>query len=332
MQNELPGICFAGCGHIAALHAKNIRKAFKNIDLFFTDTNNKNAIELKTKFGGKKTFPQIEYALDSPDVDIVFITTPHAFHAEIAVAAARAGKDIILEKPIARKMSEVRNIQEAVRKYNVRCTVAENYLYKPFIPKIKNSINQGLIGSPLFIEVNKYNKDNIKGWRADPDMMGGGALLEGGVHWVNLLVTLAGSTPVSAMAYKPKIEYQTNVPFEDSLTVMVNFENGMVGKLFHSWHIKNRFKGVGLSKIFGTDGVITFESNGLFTSVYGTKKKKFFTKLSDFLGYKAMIKSFIDDYVENKPWNPSLDQIVTEFKVVEAAYKSLKTGVPEIID
>ncbi len=113
--------------------------------------------------------------------------------------------------------------------------------------------------------------------------------------------------------------------------VVVEFKNGVVGKLLHSWHIKNRFKGMGLSKIFGTDGVITFESNGLFTSIYGKKKRKFLTKFSDFLGFKAMSRSFIEDYMNNRPWNPSLEQIITEFKIIQGAYKSLKTGIPEKI-
>ena len=94
-------------------------------------------------------------------------------------------------------MREVKKIQDAVKKYRVRCTVAENYLYKAFVSGIKDSIQKGLIGKPMFLEVNKYNRDEIKGWRSDPELMGGGALLEGGVHWVNLLVTLADSKPVS---------------------------------------------------------------------------------------------------------------------------------------
>lgn len=326
MSTNLPGICFVGCGKIAESHAKNLRKLYGNIPLFFQDSDISRALALKTQFRGEKAFPELEHALDSDKVHIVFITTPHAYHADIACAAAKKRKDIILEKPIARNLNEIKKITEAVEKFKVRCTVAENYMFKSFVHKITGSVQNGHIGKPLFLEINKSNRDNITGWRANLNLMGGGALLEGGVHWINLLVSLAESDPVSVIAVKPEVEYETNVPFEDTLTLLVKFKNGVTGKLFHSWRIPNRFKGVGLSKFYGSEGVITFESNGLFSSVYGRKKKTYFADFTDFLGYKKMLKSFIDDYVNGKPWNPTLDRIVMEFRIVDAAYRSLKSG------
>ncbi len=325
MATRLPGICFVGCGNIAQTHAKNLRKIYGAIPLFFNDTDVAKALAFKSQFRGENIFPEPEHIFDSEKVDIVFITTPHAFHEEIAVAAAKAGKHIIIEKPIARNLHEIKRIATAVSKYKVRCTVAENYMFKSFVPKIVSAVREGDIGKPLALEINKYNKDNISGWRTNKDLMGGGALLEGGVHWINLLVSLADSKPTEVMAVKPEVEYETNIPFEDTITLLVKFENGMTGKLFHSWRIPNKFKGMALSKYYGTEGVITFESNGLLTSVYGKKNKKIFTDLRDFLGYKAMIKSFIDSYVTGRPWEPSLDRIIMEFKIVDAAYRSLKS-------
>jgi len=315
-----------GCGRIAESHAKHLRKLYGNIPLFFQDSDISKALALKTQFRGENAFPELEHALDNEKVQIVFITTPHAFHADIACAAAKKKKDVILEKPIARNLNEIKKITDAVAKYKVRCTVAENYMFKSFVPKIIRSIKNGDIGKPLSLEINKSNRDSISGWRANLNLMGGGALLEGGVHWINLLVSLADSDPLSVIAVKPEVEYETNIPFEDSLTLLVKFKNGMTGKLFHSWRIPNRFKGVGLSKIYGSEGVITFESNGLFSSVYGKKKKTFFPDFTDFLGYRKMLRSFVEDYINGKPWTPSLERIIMEFRIVDAAYRSLKSG------
>ncbi|HNX24515.1 MAG TPA: Gfo/Idh/MocA family oxidoreductase [Spirochaetota bacterium] len=325
MTSKLPGICFVGCGKIAQSHAKILKSLYSGIPLFFYDKDKTKSLEFKSKFNGISSFPDISHAFDNKDVNIIFITTPHAFHSEIACEAAKHGKDIIIEKPITRNLNELKKIISAADKYKVRCTVAENYLYKSFIYKIRDAIARGYIGKPLFIEVNKSNRDTISGWRTDPELMGGGALLEGGVHWVNLLVSLADSKAQSVIAVKPEIKYDTNIPFEDSMNLMVKFENGINGKLFHSWRIPNRFKGIGLSKIYGTDGVITFESNGLFTSVYGIRKKKYLADFTDFLGYKKMLKSFVDDYCNGKPWEPGLDRISMELKLVESAYRSIKS-------
>ena len=326
MTSKLPGICFIGCGKIAVNHSKILKKLYKTIPLYFYDKDYKRALDLKSNTKSIGALPSLQHAFDSDDVDIIFITTPHAYHSEIATEAARAGKNIIIEKPVTRTLNELKKITLAVERTKVRCTVAENYYYKSMVKKIKQLIEDDYIGKPLFIEINKSNKDNITGWRADKELMGGGALLEGGVHWINLLVSLSGSEPKSVIASKPDIEYETKIPFEDSLNLLVKFNNGISGKLFHSWRIPNRFNGMSLSKIYGTDGVITFESNGLFISAYGKKKKKYFADITDFLGYKKMLSSFVDNFVKDKPWEPDMNRIETELKLVDAAYRSLKSN------
>ena len=326
MNDKLPGICFIGCGKIADNHSKILRKLYKKIPLYYLDIDYKRALDLKAKHKGIGAIPSLQHAFDSEDVDIIFITTPHAYHSEIACEAANHGKDIIIEKPVTRNLNELKKIISAVEKNQVRCSVAENYFFKSMVGKIKKLIEDGYIGKPLFIEINKSNRDKLTGWRTDKELMGGGALLEGGVHWINLLVSLSGAEPKSVIALKPNIEYDTNIPFEDSLNLMVKFDNGMGGKLFHSWRIPNRFKGMSLSKIYGTEGVITFESNGLFISAFGKKKKKYFADITDFLGYKKMLSSFVDNYTRGREWEPNLSRIERELKLVEAAYRSFKSN------
>ena len=110
MQSGLPGICFVGCGRIAESHAKNLRKLYGDIPLFFQDNEIAKANEFKSQFRGEKAFPELSHVFDNEDVKIVFITTPHAFHAEIACEAARNKRDIIIEKPIARNLAEIKKI------------------------------------------------------------------------------------------------------------------------------------------------------------------------------------------------------------------------------
>jgi predicted dehydrogenase len=327
----LPRICFIGCGNIALKHSKILKKIYPAIELSFASRNKQKAKEYADKFSCKVYFGNYKEALSSDAFDIAFITTPHAFHSGLAVMAANNHKDIIIEKPVTRNVQELLKIENAVKKNKVRCTVAENYLYKPFIKKIRKYIIEGLIGDVLFIELSKTGDSEKNGWRTNKEMMGGGALLEGGVHWVNALVSLAGSTPVEVAAFKPGVKYKTNIPFEDSIMLNVKFKNGVIGKLLHSWHIINPAKGMSLSKIYGTDGLITFESNGLFFSVHGKKIKIRFMSPFDFLGFKAMHKSFIEDWRNNIAWEPSLDRIKIELKLIESAYKSLKTKKTEKI-
>ncbi|MBN2041391.1 MAG: Gfo/Idh/MocA family oxidoreductase [Spirochaetes bacterium] len=325
MGKKLPRICFIGCGNIAAKHVSILKKLYPGIEIYFASSDGIKSKAFSKKYKGKGFFNSYNEAFESNLFDIAFITTPHAHHSELAVKAANNRKDIIIEKPIARSIKEINKIEKAAAKNNVRCTVAENYYYKPIIKKLRAIIKDGQIGDVLFIEINKTNKDSISGWRADKEMMGGGALLEGGVHWVNALVMLADAAPVGVIAFKPDVKYETNVPFEDTLMINVSFDNGIIGKLLHSWFIKNPLKGIGISKIYGTEGIITFESNGLFYRLHGKKKKTCLINPFDFLGFKAMHKAFIENYIKSVPWEPSLESIKKQFQIVEKAYKSLKT-------
>jgi len=322
---KLPGICFFGCGNIAIRHTRILKKLYPDIEISFASRSNIKSKEYTDKFDGKYSFSNYEDAAESDLFDIAFITTPHAFHSDLAVLAAKNKKNLIIEKPVTRNLSELLRLENAVNQNKVRCTIAENYYYKSFIQKIRGFIEKNYIGKILFIELNKTNKDTISGWRTDSEMMGGGALLEGGIHWVNALISLSGANPIEVIAFKPDVHYETNIPFEDSLTVCINFDNGAVGKLLHSWRIPNPLKGVGLSKIYGSDGIITFESNGLFVYISGKKKKFIFTNPTDFLGYKAMHRAFINAYISNEPWQPSLERIRLEMKLVTSAYKSLSS-------
>ncbi len=320
-MKSLPRICFFGCGYITAKHSKLLKKLYPKIELSYAGREPAKAIEYRDRFRGAFAFDTYHEAAQSDAFDIAFIATPHAFHAELAVLAAQNGKHLIIEKPIARNLKELSAIERAVKRNRVRCTVAENYLYKPFIRKARKYVDGGFIGEVLCIELNKTSRDTVTGWRTDAELMGGGALLEGGVHWVNLLVSLSASEPQEVVAFKPDVRYDTAVPFEDTVLLTVRFRNGVIGKLLHSWRIPNTLRGVRLSKIYGSEGVITFESNGLFLWVAGRKKRISINPV-DFLGFKGMHRAFIERYMSGEPWEPSLERIRSELQLIELAYRS----------
>lgn len=322
-MKKLPHICFWGYGVIARKHIKNLKKLYPKMRLSHASH--------KQPHQGLKSFASFKESAQSPEVDIVFITTPHAYHVDLAVLAAQNGKHLIIEKPISRNLKELESIKRVVKEKGVRCTVAENYYYKPAYRAIKKMIDEGLIGTPMVVEMSKTTKAKVSGWRADAELMGGGALLEGGVHWIDALLTICGGEPKEVFAVKPNVKIETNIPFEDTLLLFAKFSNGVVGKLTHSWRVPNRFFGLGLSKVYGSDGVITFESNGLFVSVYGKRKKKMIFSPFRFMGFKDMLRGFVDDYINDRDWRPGLDRIETEMRLVYAAYRSLdSSGVERV--
>jgi UDP-N-acetylglucosamine 3-dehydrogenase len=317
------GLCMLGCGRIAGVHSR-VARSLGGVRLLYASRSREKADRYNRRYGGIGAFGSYAEACADPRVDAVVICTPHAFHVEHARLAAGHGKAVLIEKPVARTLAEVAAIEEAVQRAKTICMVAENYHFKPAALVLRRHLDAGDVGEPLFLELNRAGRQRPTGWRADPAMMGGGALLEGGVHWVNYLCRLGG--PVREVcAARPETGGAPVAPFEDGLEVLVRFESGAVGKLLHAWSVTNRLAGLGLSKIYGTEGTITFESNGLFALVTGRRTRLRFPGVRDLMGYRAMLRHFLACVRERREPDMSLALARRDLAIVLAAYRSLET-------
>jgi predicted dehydrogenase len=260
-----------------------------------------------------------------PEIDAVLICTPTAQHALQAELAASAGKAVIIEKPAARSVAELDRVRAIVRERGGLGAVAENYRFKPLLAALRFHIGRGDIGTPQFLELSRAGSNKTGGWRADAEIMGGGALLEGGVHWVHLLCELGGM-PRQVVAVRPATGAASVAPFEDGLDLLVSFTDGPAGRLFHSWNTRSRIFGLGLSRILGTEGNIHFESNGIFALVLGRRTRVRIPGLLDIMGYKGMWRHLLECLTTGRECAISLDVARRDLAVVEAAYRSLETG------
>ena len=318
-------IAILGCGKVARLHSRVARTLRRYVRLSYASRQRERAEEYRKKFGGVAAFGSYEQACADPTVEAVFDCTPHALRVANAQLAARYGKHLLVEKPAARDLSELAHVERAVAEAGVLSMVAENYYFKPLVRVVREHVERGDIGVPMLLEVNHTKRSRVTGWRADREMMGGGALLEGGVHWINLLSSLGGE-PTEIIAAKPTTDYVLVAPVEDSLELLVKFADGAVGKLLHSWNVTNRIGGLGMSRMYGTEGNIHFESNGLFAVVVGRRKRLRFPGFLDIMGYRAMLRHFAESVRSERAPEMSLALARRDMAVVTAAYRSLDSG------
>ncbi|MEE8251854.1 MAG: Gfo/Idh/MocA family oxidoreductase [Gemmatimonadales bacterium] len=318
-------LCFLGCGSITRVHSNFARTTRSRVKLLYASRSLERARAYCKKYRGIGAFGSYREACESPQVDAVFICTPHAYHLEQALMAAENGKAMLIEKPITRNLDELAQIEVAVAQSGVTAMLAENYYFKPLVSTLRFHLDRGDIGKPLFVELNHTTRSKVEGWRADAEMMGGGALLEGGVHWINLLCSIGGDI-TQILAAEPNIPYPKITPVEDSLELLVKFQNGSVGKMIHSWNIASHTGPFQLSKIYGTEGNIVFESNGFFAFVLGIRKRFRIPGLLDIMGYRAMLIHFLDCVTEGRSPAMSLLLARRDMELVDAAYRSLQTN------
>jgi predicted dehydrogenase len=246
------------------------------------DITEESASEAALRFGYSKSTANWQEVVNDPEVDIVDIATPNDSHAEIAIAAAKAGKHILCEKPIARTSEEAKKMLDAVQDAGVKNQLAFNYRKTPAVALAKKFITNGDIGKIL-----NFRATYLQDWSADPssplswrfqkDIAGSGALGDIGTHVIDLARYLTGeidevcSIVKTYISQRPKQEgnidnlgniYINNsndlkpVDVDDEVTTLLKFSNGAIGSLEAT------------RNAWGRNNFITLEIHGELGSIY----------------------------------------------------------------
>jgi UDP-N-acetylglucosamine 3-dehydrogenase len=310
-------LALLGCGYAARLNGGALRALGREVECFYASREPARAAEFCAKLGGHGTFPSYEAALQSQDIDGVLVLTPPDQHLDWTLRALAAGKHVVVEKPPFLHASDFDAVYAASRRASRRVMVAENYYYKPLARTLRKLIGEGVVGDVRFVYVNALKQQQVDGWRTDVARAGGGALFEGGIHWVNLMANL-GLEVRAARGAAPT----ANGP-ERSLLALFEYHAGAVGALYHSWEIPSPLRGLRVSRIYGSRGSIAFESNGLLVIVWGTRKRILVPGLRDLTGRQAMWRDFVQAMNANEEPEFALARARRDMQLIESIYASL---------
>lgn len=223
-----------------SLHLKGVKV------LGVADVSEK-ALNYARNSGVKNFYLSYEDMLKSEELDAVVITLPNFLHLESAVKAAEAGKDILLEKPLARNVEEGEKILNAVKKNGVKLMMGFDMRFIPILRKIHDGIVDGLFGSVQLVEATNVSggpfsprSDSVgpapvPSWWLDKEMTGGGVLLDLGSHMIDLLIWYFGEV-VYAKSY---LEHMYKTDLEDSATCVLKFKDGPLATVKVGWFSKD---------------------------------------------------------------------------------------------
>jgi predicted dehydrogenase len=274
-------IAVIGCGSAAALHTRTLRRIAPALPRYYASRCGEKACAFSQRSGGAGWFNSYDAALHDERVAVALIVTPPATHLELTLAALRAGRHVIVEKPAFLTTGECDIAAAAAAAAGRQVLVAENYCYKPLTRVLREIITSGRIGDVRLIRLNALKWQRAAGWRADAALAGGGPLFEGGIHWLSMLNSLG-----------PEIVQLRTQECGSALTTLstAQYANGGTAVLAYSWEVRSRIGGIQLSQLHGTRGSVVFESNGLFVR---EKHGAFvFPGLRDLPGYRAMFRDF----------------------------------------
>jgi len=310
-------MAFLGCGNVTQKHSKTLKGLDNSVRRFYASRSLEKANQFNAKLRGEGFFGSYKSAIESPEIDVVFIATPPSSHLDLTLKSLAAGKHVIVEKPPFFRSTDFDTVRAASEANQCQVMIAENYFYKPLLVKLRSVLAQNLIGDVLFIYVNALKKQNVADWRADKSLAGGGALFEGGIHWINFLSNL-GLTVEKVSGFQPK----RSAEIEKSMQVTFKYREGVVATLLYSWEVPTVFQGLRISRIFGREGSITFESNGIFMFIRGRKIRLAFPGFSDISGYKEMFHDFFKALRAGEDPQFTFALAQRDLRFIETAYQT----------
>lgn len=228
-----------GGGMIAHVHAKAIQKIPQAAVGGIYDPVPENAEAFARQYGCK-VYGSLQQMLVDPELDVVNICTPSGTHAELAIAAARAGKHVVVEKPLAISREDARAVVRAQKEAKVKICVISQLRFSPSVQAVKQAVKQGEFGKMILGSLSMryhrseeyYQKGNWRGrWSSD----GGGALMNQGIHGLDLLCYICGPVVAVHAFYKTLLH---DIEVEDTLCAILEFENGALGTLEASTAVK----------------------------------------------------------------------------------------------
>ena len=223
-----------GCGDISTKRVAPALRDLPNCDLVAVS---RDRVELAQpfaqRFGARRWYADWQALALDKEIDAVYIATPVHLHAAQSIAAAKAGKHVLCEKPMAMNLEECERMTEACRAHHVRLGVAYYRHFYPVVTRVKEIIRSGEIGRPVVTQLNVFERFNpepghTRHWLVEKAKAGGGPMFDFGCHRIEVLLNIFG--PI-----KRTIGSTANVlhdrQVEDTAVALLEFEGGSRGVL-----------------------------------------------------------------------------------------------------
>ena len=213
------------------------------------------AEDFAKRHGAKRFYTDVQQLLSDDEINAVYVATPPNLHCEQTLLAARAGKHVLCEKPMAMTVDECQQMVNACRDADVSLMIAYYRNHYPNVVKMKSLMDEGAIGDVVLARINctayfNPNRNDLKNWRLKPEISGGGVLMDIGSHRISLLQNLMGKI-TSAQGIAETVHINASV--DDSAVFTLRFESGVHAVANINWN-------VGVSRddveVYGTAGCL----------------------------------------------------------------------------
>jgi len=319
-------VAIIGCGLIGQKRAKALGSATLRIcaDLHLT-----RAEQLARSAVGVEATADWRAAISHADIDIVIIATAHNSLAEIARAAIVAGKHVLIEKPAARHVGELRDLPALAERMGVCVHVGFNHRYHRAFQQARRLVDDGALGPLLFLRARYGHGGRIgydKEWRAQPAISGGGELIDQGVHLIDLARWFLGDfTEIDGYAHT----YFWDMPVDDNGFMLLKTAQKQTAFLHASC---TEWKNIFSWELYGRNGKLQVDGLG---GSYGVERLSWYKMLPEMgppettiweypmadNSWEVEMQEFIEDIRLGRQPSAGLGDAIAALEVVDKIYK-----------
>ena len=331
-SSEQPLFAVIGCGLIGR---KRIAALGKSPRLLYTcDLDPSRAADLAKLAPGCNAVTDQQVVLADPRVTAVIVSTLNASLAPITLAAVRAGKHVLVEKPGALNSAQLRAVRDAAQKTGARVRLGYNHRFHPALQKARELFDSGALGPLMFLRA-RYGhggrKDYDREWRSDVALSGGGELIDQGVHLIDLAGWFLGDFPV-VEGHASTLYWDMKV--DDNAFLSLRTAAGQTAWLHAScteW--KNLFS----FEIYGRDAKLAIDGLG---GSYGVERLTYYKMLPEMgppettawefprgdESWAIETREFTEDIRLGREPKPGLTEGIRTLEIVEKIYR--QSGYP----
>ncbi len=299
------------------------------------DSDEEYLKEQSRELGVAKITTDFEKVLSDPEIDAVSICTPHALHCEQTVAAAEAGKHVLVEKPIAPRVDEATRMIESARKNNVRLYVAENAVYSPMVRWLKQAVENGeytgeiVSASHLYgFRADTFRYPGRREWLTRPERGGSGTWMLHGIHSTAKVRHVFGEVETAYIG-----EYHTESfatpEIEGTVSGVLRMRSGLSVTILQTCEstIPDGWDGF---RLYGTRGLLRASTAGfrVYPPAASAGALDEVYPESHLSSYALELEAFADYVAEGTPGPTTAESERRTLAVVQAGYESMRTGLP----
>lgn len=292
------------------------------------------AKKMAAQFKASHSYTYAEFAecLKNPQVDAVYIATPPGEHEKYAVMAAKAGKHVLCEKPLAATVQEARNMVAACRRYKVQFMTAYRKYFEPASLTLKKMITRGDLGRidiihTLFSELRPFG-DNSSAWLFSKKLCGGGPMTDLGVYCVNTCRWLVDEDPVAASAVSWVRDRRRYKDVEEGVAFRLDFPSGIVlqgtaaySAAFSSFvHVHGDKGWAELAPAFAFE-----EERRLSGKIGGKWFEQTFKPIDEFV---LELDAFADNIRDERKPEPDGEQGLRDIIIIQSIYQAVRKRRP----